>query len=97
MSPADCEPTALEVRDTCVSKLMAGREKVFIFIRELMERGLVDMKVCIDRAEAVKDMPQSSALVPRLRKLETLLKLARRAEHSHAYRRLILRLQQGAS
>ena len=87
----------LEVHDTCVSKLMAGREKDFIFIRELLERGLVDMKVFIDRAEAVKDMPQSNALVPRLRKLETLLKSARRAEDSHAVRQLILRLQPDAS
>ena len=87
----------LEVHDTCVSKLMAGREKDFIFIRELLERGLVDMKVFIDRAEAVKDMPQSNALVPRLRKLETLLKSARRAEDSHAVRQLILRLQPGGS
>ena len=87
----------LEVHDTCVSKLMAGREKDFIFIRELLERGLVDLEIFIASAEAVKDMPQSGALVPRLLKLETLLKSVRRAEDSHAVRQLILRLQPDTS
>jgi hypothetical protein len=50
----------LEVHDTCVSKLMAGREKDFAFIKELLDRGLVDTNTLIARAELVADMPQSA-------------------------------------
>src|SRR5215213_3897426 len=46
----------LEVHDTCASKLMAGREKDFAFIKELLERRLVDMKTFIARAELIADM-----------------------------------------
>lgn len=59
----------LEVYDTCVSKLMAGREKDFAFVKELLDRGLVEMDTFIARAELVADMPQSNALSPRLEKL----------------------------
>ena len=52
----------LEVHDTCVSKLMAGREKDFAFIKELLDRGLVDSETFVARAELVADMPQSNAL-----------------------------------
>jgi hypothetical protein len=45
----------LEVHDTCVSKLMAGREKDFAFIKELLDRGLVDMETFIARAELLVD------------------------------------------
>lgn len=45
---------------------MAGREKDFAFIKELLDRGLVDMETFIARAELVADMPQSNALSPRL-------------------------------
>lgn len=62
----------LEVHDTCVSKLMAGREKDFAFIKELLDRGLVEIDTFIARAELVADMPQSDALSPRLEKLEGL-------------------------
>ena len=82
----------LEVHDTCVSKLMAGRQKDFIFIKELLERGLADVEIFIARAELVKDMPQSGALVPRLRKLETHLKAARLIKESDAVRQFIARL-----
>jgi hypothetical protein len=67
----------LEVYDTCVSKLMAGREKDFVFIKELLDRGLVDMETFIARAELVADMPQSNALRPRIERLEVYLKIAR--------------------
>ena len=48
----------LEVHDTCVSKLMAGRGKDFAFIKELPDRGLVEMETLIDRAGLVADMPR---------------------------------------
>ncbi|HEX8351462.1 MAG TPA: DUF6036 family nucleotidyltransferase [Pyrinomonadaceae bacterium] len=50
----------LEVPDTCVSKLMAGREKDFAFIKELLDRGLVDIETFIARAELVANMPQAT-------------------------------------
>jgi hypothetical protein len=69
----------LEMHDTCVSKLIAGREKDFAFIKELLDRALVDMNTLIARAELVADMPQRDALSPRLEKLEAYLKSARPA------------------
>lgn len=51
----------LEVHDTCVSKLMAGREKDFAFIKELLDRGLAVMETLIERAGLVADMPQRDA------------------------------------
>jgi hypothetical protein len=69
----------LEVYDTCVSKLMAGREKDFAFIKELLDRGLMDIETFVARAELVADMPQSNALSPRIEKLEAYRKAARPA------------------
>jgi hypothetical protein len=68
----------LEVHDTSVSKLMAGREKDFAFIKELLDRGLVEMETLISRMELIIGMPQSNALLPRLEKLETYLRGASR-------------------
>lgn len=45
---------------------MAGRENDFVFIKELLERGMVDLETFIARAELVADMPQGDALRPRL-------------------------------
>jgi len=64
----------LEVHDTCVSKLMAGREKDFTFIKELLDRGLADMETFTSRAETISDTPQSDALRPRLERLEGYIK-----------------------
>ena len=83
----------LEVHDTCVSKLMAGREKDFAFIRELLDRGLVGMETFIARAELVADMPQSNALRPRLEKLEAYLKSARPAHDVRSIQLLLTRLR----
>jgi hypothetical protein len=69
----------LEIHDTCVSKLMAGREKDFAFIKELLDRGLADMWTFVERAALVADMPQSDALLPRLEMFETYLKETRSA------------------
>jgi hypothetical protein len=59
----------LEIYDACVSKLMAGREKDFVFIRNLAERGLIDLATFADRTKLVLDMPQRDALRPRLQAL----------------------------
>jgi hypothetical protein len=55
---------------------MAGREKDFAFIKELLDRGLVEMETLIARAGLVADMPPRDALPPRLEKLEAYLKSA---------------------
>jgi hypothetical protein len=83
----------LEAHDTCVSKLMAGREKDFAFIKELLDRGLVDMETLIARAELIRDMPQSNALLLRLEKLESYLKAARSTLDLRAIRNLSARLR----
>lgn len=83
----------LEVHDTCVSKLMAGREKDFIFIKELFDRRLLDMGTFLTRAELIAEMPQSNALLPRLEKLEHYLKTADPTEDAHRLRQLITRLR----
>jgi hypothetical protein len=85
----------LEVHDTCVSKLMAGREKDFAFIKELLDRGLVEIDTFIARAELVADMPQTDALSPRLEKLEAYLKAARPAHDVRPIRQLLTRLRGG--
>ncbi len=85
----------LEVHDTCVSKLMAGREKDFAFIKELLDRGLVKIDTFIARAELVADMLQSNALSPRLEKLEAYLKVARPAHDVRSIRQLLTRLRGG--
>ena len=87
----------LEVHDTCVSKLMAGREKDFAFIKELLDRGLVDMNTLIARAGLVADMPQSDALLPRLEKLEAYLKAARPSHDVRPVRQLLTRLRGGVA
>ncbi len=82
----------LEVHDTCISKLMAGREKDFAFIKELLDRGLMEMETFVARAELVADMPQSNALRPRLEKLEAYLKVACPEHDVRSGQRLLARL-----
>ena len=79
----------LEVHDTCVSKLMAGREKDFTFIKELLDRGLADMETFTSRAETISDTPQSDALQPRLERLEGYMKGARSSLNLRPLQRLI--------
>jgi hypothetical protein len=85
----------LEVHDTCVSKLMAGREKDFAFIKELLDRGLAEMETLIARAGLIADMPQGDALSPRLEKLEAFLKSARPAHDMRPIQQLLKRLRGG--
>lgn len=83
----------LEVHDTCVSKLMAGREKDFAFIKELLERGLADMELFISRARMMRETPQSDVLLPRLERLMGYLKNARRPVELSPLQQLIASLQ----
>lgn len=83
----------LEVHDTCVSKLMAGREKDFTFIKELLDRAIVEMETFAARAEMIRDMPQSNALLPRIEKLELFLRDARPKHDLGPLQRLVGRLR----
>jgi hypothetical protein len=83
----------LEIHDTCVSKLMAGREKDFIFIKELLNRSLADMTTFLSRAETILDMPQSAALLPRLERLLGYLKSDRVSPDLSPLRQLIADLR----
>jgi hypothetical protein len=74
---------------------MAGREKDFAFIKELLDRGLADVETFIGRAELVADMPQTDALSPRLEKLEAYLKAARPPHDVRPIQQLLTRLRGG--
>lgn len=67
----------LEIHDTCVAKLMAGREKDFAFIKAVVERGLADTATFAERASLVSEMPQAAALLPRLESLQSYLEGSR--------------------
>lgn len=83
----------LEIHDTCVSKLMAGREKDFMFIKELLDRGLADINAFTSRAETIQDMPQNAALLPRLERLEGYLRSARSSFDLRPLQQLIKNLR----
>ncbi|MGE0887208.1 MAG: DUF6036 family nucleotidyltransferase [Blastocatellales bacterium] len=83
----------LEVHDACVSKLMAGRDKDFVFILGLLERRLIVFDAFIERATLVIDMPQKDALLPRLEKLELYLHSSLLPFDLQPLRKLINRLR----
>ena len=59
----------LEPHDAAVSKLMAGREKDFIFILTLLDSRLITLATLIERAALIQDTASAGALLPRLKKL----------------------------
>jgi hypothetical protein len=61
-----------EIHDIAVSKLIAGREKDYIFLKELILREHLSIETFLGRAKLIKEMPQSKVLIPRL---ENLLKI----------------------
>ncbi len=61
-----------EIHDIAVSKLIAGREKDYAFLKELILPGYISIKTFLERAKLVKEMPKSQVLIPRL---ENLLKV----------------------
>ena len=62
-----------EIHDIAVSKLIAGREKDYLFLKELFLREFIEIDVFIERVLLVKEMPQSSILAERLENLEKFL------------------------
>ena len=62
-----------EIHDIAVSKLIAGREKDFIFLKDLFLQGVIEIETFAERIILVKEMPQSPVLVERLKTLATKL------------------------
>lgn len=66
----------LEVHDAAVSKLIAGREKDFIFIVCLLEGRYIEFPTLIERAALIQQTASAGALLPRLKLLEEHLRRA---------------------
>ena len=62
-----------EIYDIAVSKLIAGREKDYVFLRELILSDHITIDIFLERAKLVKEMPQSEILTPRLENLANAL------------------------
>jgi hypothetical protein len=59
----------LEAHDVAVSKLMAGRDKDFTFIIELLAGRLITLPTLVERAALIQETASAGALSPRLQKL----------------------------
>lgn len=60
---------ALEIHDLAASKLMAGRDKDFAFLRALLELGLIEFPVLRERFQSFRASVFANALPDRLGKL----------------------------
>ena len=58
-----------EIHDVAVSKLIAGREKDFLFLNEAFLREYISIDEFLERVKLVRTMPQSEVLVSRLENL----------------------------
>ncbi len=65
---------ALEKHDTAVAKLIAGREKDYAFLAELLSAGVIEMAMLMDRMRLMRDSAYAQAVVPRLTKLLEVLR-----------------------
>jgi hypothetical protein len=59
----------LELHDVAVSKLMAGRDKDFVFLDALLDSQLISIITLIERAALIQETASAGALLPRLKKL----------------------------
>ncbi len=62
-----------EIHDIAVSKLIAGREKDFQFLKDVFWLEIISVEEFIGRLRIVESMPQSAVLTDRLEKLEKYL------------------------
>jgi len=62
-----------EIHDVAVSKLIAGRAKDFVFLKELFLHKYISIGTFIERAALVNEMSQSEVLVSRLENLARVL------------------------
>ncbi|MCW5961951.1 MAG: hypothetical protein KIS76_17450 [Pyrinomonadaceae bacterium] len=58
-----------EIHDVAVSKIIAGREKDFDFIKALFRSGYLCADVLIERLNSINRSPSSAAVKPRIIKL----------------------------
>ena len=75
---------ALEIHDLVASKLMAGRDKDFEFIRALLEHGLCDFTLLLARFELLRASAYANAVPDRLASLATHLRAWRREDLARA-------------
>lgn len=59
----------VEIHDVAVSKLIAGREKDFEFLRAAFQSDYLQVEVFIERAETILKQPAAPVLILRLGKL----------------------------
>ena len=62
-----------EIHDIAVSKLIAGREKDYVFLKELFLRNYIAIDTFLERAKLIREMPQNEVLIPRLENLANVL------------------------
>lgn len=62
-----------EIHDIAVSKLIAGREKDFQFLKDAFLIEIISIEEFLLRVRLVESMPQSTVLTDRLEKLEKYL------------------------
>lgn len=62
-----------EIHDVAVSKLIAGREKDFEFLRDTFRFGIISVDEFIERARLIESTPQGPVLPDRFEKLEKYL------------------------
>lgn len=56
-SAAPSKAMCLEPHDLVISKLVAAREKDYIFARALIEAGIVETRILVERAELLSSVP----------------------------------------
>jgi hypothetical protein len=79
---------ALEIHDLAASKLMAGRDKDFEFVRALLDHGLCDFSTLLERFRLLRASVHANALPDRLAKLARCLRDWKRDDLARAVHRL---------
>lgn len=83
----------LELYDVAVSKLMAGRDKDWLFLAYLLDERLIALPRLIERAELVLQTAAGQALQPRLEKFLAELQKHHTPHELAPLRQLLKRLQ----
>ncbi len=79
---------ALEIHDLAASKLMAGRDKDFEFLRALLDHGFCDFPTLLARMELLRATVFANALPDRLAKLAGHLREWHRDDLARAVRQI---------
>ena len=67
----------VEIHDVAISKLVAGRDKDWEFLREAFLAEYLNAATFIERARLLQEMPQQAVLRPRLTRLRSFLEKTR--------------------